>query len=195
MCQFVTTEDFSFNGQFLPGMPLLVDAERMPVPVANSYMIYAVLQKGRAHSPHTWQNHSDSLYDYFSWLEAQKLRWDEEPLNTDIGKEVSNLALYQRWCHETYRKSDGEKLAHSTINSRVTHIEAFYRCARGVAGLIDWMPNAPLGQEGGVRGPVRLPRGCGRFLLPGTGPRPQLSLGIQNLSSYPCCLPQHQSLP
>jgi len=149
MRQFVTTEDFSFNGQSLPGIPLLVDAECVPVPVANNYMMYVVLQKGRAHSPHTWQSHSDSLYDYFSWLEAQKLRWDDEPLQTDRGKEVSNLALYQRWCHDTYRKPDGEKLAHSTINSRVTHIEAFYHWAKGVASLIDWMPFVT------IRKPVR----------------------------------------
>lgn len=110
MRQFVTTEDFIFNGQSLPGIPLLVDAECVPVPVVNSYMMHVVLQKGRAHSPHTWQNHCDSLYDYFSWLEVQKLRWDDEPLQRDIGKEVSNLALYQRWCHDTYRKSKRARL-------------------------------------------------------------------------------------
>ena len=144
MRQFLTTEDFRYIGQSLPGIPLLVDDESVPVPVVNSYMIYLVLQKGRAHSPHNWKNNSDSLYDYFSWLEAQGLRWDDEPLHTGIGKEVSNLALYQRWCHETYHKADGEKLAHSTINARIAHIEVFYRWVRDIARLIDWIPYVTL---------------------------------------------------
>jgi integrase len=140
MRQFVTTDDFKFKDKSHPGMPLLVDNECVPVPVVSSYMMYVVVQKGNAHSPLTWKNNCDSLYDYFSWLEAQGLRWDDEPLFTGIGREVSNLALYQRWCHETYCKENGEKLAHSTINSRIAHTEAFYKWARDIARLIDWVP-------------------------------------------------------
>ncbi len=144
MRQFTTTEEFSFKGQSLPGIPLLVDDECQPVSVVNHYMIYLVLQKGTAHSPNTWQNHSDALYDYFSFLDINKLKWNDEPLFTDNGKEPSNLALYQKWCDDTYRKDNGLKLRHSTINVRISCIESFYRWARDIARLIDWLPFVPV---------------------------------------------------
>ena len=140
MRQFITTEDFIYKGQPLNGIPLLVNDCGEPEPIANNYMIYFVLQKASANSALTWLNNSDSLYDYFSWLEAQKLNWDDEPLYTDIGKEVSNLVLYQRWCIKTYCKANGEKLANSTINVRIANLEAFYRWARDIAKLIKWIP-------------------------------------------------------
>lgn len=140
MRQFVTTEDFIYNGQSLTGIPLLVDENSTPVSIVNSFMMYLVMQRGSAHSPNTWRNYSDSLYDYFSWLEAQKLKWDEEPLHTDIGKEISNLALYQRWSHVTYCKANGERLSNSTVNARIANIEAFYRWAKDIAKLIGWIP-------------------------------------------------------
>jgi integrase len=139
MHQFITTGDFIYKGQSFPDMPLLIDDEGYPVLVANRFLMYLKLERGRVHSPKTIESYGNSLYDYFSFLEAQGLTWKEPPRRTDCGKEVSNLSLYQRWCHETYRKNDGEKLCHSTINTRVGHIETFYRWARD-KGLIHWLP-------------------------------------------------------
>jgi integrase len=102
--------------------------------------MYLQLERGRVHSPRTLKSYSNSLYDYFSFLEAQNLAWNEPPRRTDFGREVSNLSLYQRWCHETYHKGNGDKLKHSTINIRIGQIESFYLWAKGTAGLIDWIP-------------------------------------------------------
>jgi integrase len=121
-------------------MPLLIDDGGQPVLVANRYLLYLKLEVGKVHSPQTLQNYSNSLYDYFSFLEAQGLKWDDAPRWTDFGKEISNLALYQRWCHETYEKENGSKLKHSTINIRIGHVETFYRWAKERANLIDWLP-------------------------------------------------------
>lgn len=140
MRQFRTTEDFIYRGQSLPGIPLLVDDECRPVSVVNNYIMYLVLEKGSANGKRTWQNHADALYDYFSWLDANNLNWHDKPLMTANGKEVSNLTLYQRWSQENYRKPNGEKLQHGTINTRTACIEAFYRWAREVGKLIDWLP-------------------------------------------------------
>jgi integrase len=140
MRQFRTTADFIYKNLSVPGIPLLVDDECRPLSVVNNYMMYLILERGRTNSSKTWQNHADALYDYFSWLEANKLNWDDKPHRTANGKEVSNLALYQRWSQATYRKPNGEKLLHSTINIRIACIESYYRWARDIVGLINWLP-------------------------------------------------------
>jgi integrase len=137
---FRTTKDFFYKGQSLPGIPLMVDNECRPVSVVNNYMLYLVLEKGRACNPKTWQNHADALNDYFSWLEANNLNWDDKPRRTANGKEISTLALYQRWNQENYRKPNGEKLRHSTINTRTSKVESFYCWAKDIARLIVWLP-------------------------------------------------------
>jgi site-specific recombinase XerD len=140
MHQFLTTQDFIYKGQSLPNLPLLIYNTGEPVLVANRFLLYLKLERGDIHSDKTLMNYSNSLYDYFSFLEAQALEWDERPQFTDIGNEVSNLSLYQNWCHEKYRKSNGTELRHSTINTRIGHIESFYRWAKDKAKFIDWLP-------------------------------------------------------
>lgn len=140
MHQFMSTGDFIYKGQSLPDLPLIVDDSGKPVLAVNRFLLYLKLEHGKVHSPKTIKSYSDSLYDYFSFLEAQGLEWDEPPRWTDFGKEVSNLSLYQRWCHETYHKDNGDNLRHSTINTRIGHSESFYRWAKERAKLIDWLP-------------------------------------------------------
>lgn len=140
MQQFTTTQDFTYRGQSLPGLSLLINNEGEPVLPANRFLLHLELEQGKVHSPKTILNYSNSMYDYFSFLEAQNLSWDDPPRWTDVGYEVTNLSLYQNWCHKTYRKDNGKELQHSTINVRVGHIETFYRWARDKAKLIDWVP-------------------------------------------------------
>lgn len=140
MHQFWTTVDFIYKGQTFPDIPLIIDNSGSPILVVNRFLMYLTLEIGKVHSPITIKNYSNSLYDYFSFLEAQGCTWDEQPRWTDSGTEVSNLSLYQRWCHDTYRKDNGKKLQHSTINIRIGHIESFYRWAKNIAKIIDWVP-------------------------------------------------------
>lgn len=152
MRQFLTTLDFIYKGRSLPNLPLLIDNDGEPVLVANRFLLYLKLEKGKIHSDKTLLNYSNSLYDYFSFLEAQALKWDEKPQMTDFGDEVSNLSLYQNWCHDTYRKNNGSELRHSTINVRIGHIESFYSWAKEIARLIDWLPFVTVIKEVHQRG-------------------------------------------
>lgn len=140
MQQFTTTEEFIYRGQPLPGIPLLVDKDEYPVSPVTNFMMHLALERGRINSNKTLQSYADALYDYFSWMEANELAWDKEPRQTSGGKEVSNLSLYQKWSQDTYRKPDGTPLKNSTINVRTTRIEGFYKWAKDVAALIDWLP-------------------------------------------------------
>ena len=103
-------------------------------------MLYLVFEHGTAVSPLTWNNYADALLDYFNWLKANGLSWDDEPRLTKHGKEISNLALYQKWSEKEYRKPDGYHLSPSTINQRVGRIQYFYQWAKDIAKLIDWLP-------------------------------------------------------
>lgn len=140
MHQFVTTEEFIYRGQPQSGIPFLVSKEGVPILVVNRFLLYLKLENGKVHSDKTVQNYSNSLYDYFAFLEAQNLEWNEKPRHTDHGNEVSNLLLYQKWCHEIYSKGNGDTLRHSTINTRLGHIENFYRWAKERSRIIDWLP-------------------------------------------------------
>ncbi|MEN8133380.1 MAG: tyrosine-type recombinase/integrase [Pseudomonadota bacterium] len=140
MHKFITTEEFVYKGRPCAGIPLLCDSERIPASVTNNYLLYLVFERGSANSPTTWDNYANALLDYFSWLEANGLEWDEEPRQTQKGKEVSNLALYQSWSQRDYKKPDGYPLSTGTINLRTACVQGFYKWARDVAGLIDWLP-------------------------------------------------------
>lgn len=140
MQQFTTTEEFIYRGRPLSGIPLLVDKDEYPVSPFTNYMMHLALERGRITSDKTLKSHADALYDYFSWLRANGLTWDREPKRTPGGKEISNLSLYQNWSKNSYRKPDGTELKNTTINLRTSRIEAFYRWAKDIAGLIDWLP-------------------------------------------------------
>jgi len=140
MRKIISTEEFIYRGRSYPGIPLFCSSDAVPVSVLNRYMLYLVLERGRANSPGTWNSHANALLDYFSWLEANGLEWDQEPRRTEKGKEASNLALYQYWSQRDYRKPDGYPLSSGTINQRVTCVQAFYTWARDVARLVEWLP-------------------------------------------------------
>ena len=140
MEHFVTTNKFVYRGQPYPGIPLFFDDQYYPIKVLNNYMLYLVFEQGSAESPLTWRSYADALLDYFCWLNANGLKWDDKPRMTKHGKEISNLALYQRWSAHDHRKPDGYNLANSTINNRVARIQFFYKWAKEYARLINFLP-------------------------------------------------------
>jgi integrase len=147
--KFISTSDFTYKGRPYPEIPLMVDDEMRPVTVVNMYMLYLEMSVGRVKSSKTINNHIDALYDYFSWLEANKneqreqsLFWDDQPMKTSNSLEPSNLALYQHWSQRDYKKPNGDPLAHSTINQRTGCILSFYKWARDISQIIDWKPSS-----------------------------------------------------
>ncbi len=142
MYKFITTEDFSYKRLSSPGIPLIVNDNEIPHTALNNYMLHLVFDQGSVESIKTLHNYADALVDYFSWLEANDLSWDDKPRLTKKSKESSNLALYQRWSEKDYRKPNGYPLLHATINLRTGRVQAFYRWAKDIARLIDWLPYA-----------------------------------------------------
>ncbi|MCJ7693787.1 MAG: site-specific integrase [Anaerolineaceae bacterium] len=142
MLKFITTEDFSYKRLSAPGIPLILNDSEIPHTVLNNFMFHLVYDQGSVESIQTLHNYADALIDYFSWLDANELSWDDKPRLTQKGKESSNLALYQRWSEKDYRKPNGYPLSPATINQRTGRVQAFYRWAKDIARLIDWLPYA-----------------------------------------------------
>ncbi len=142
MHKFITTDDFSYQGQPSPGIPLVVNDSEIPNTVPNYFILHLVFDQGSVKSIHTLHNYADALVDYFSWLEANELSWNDKPRLTKKGRESSNLALYQHWSEKDYRKPNGYPLSLATINQRTGCLQAFYRWAKDIANLIDWLPYA-----------------------------------------------------
>lgn len=140
MHKFITKGNFFYKGLSAPGIPLIVNDNETPHTVLNNYMLHLVFDQGAIESLHTLNSYADALLDYFSWLGFNKLYWDDKPRLTQAGKEISNLALYQRWSEKDYRKPNGYPLSPATINLRTSRVQAFYRWAKDLAGLIDWLP-------------------------------------------------------
>lgn len=123
------TEDLSLEGRSFEGFPLLIGAEGMPVEPAQSFLWYTLIESGEPLSALTWEAYGRRLYDYFAFLEANELAWDDECPAYGL----SNLSRYADW-------SLGElRLDPTTINKRLALIVRFYRWAKR-AKLISTLP-------------------------------------------------------
>ena len=78
------TDDLTINGMTYSGFPILVDKDLELVMPANKFLIYKLLHRGRAsrrgvgkseERNTTWDNYGQSIYDYFSFLEARNTDW------------------------------------------------------------------------------------------------------------------------
>lgn len=123
------TKDLNLAGRSFEGFPLLIGAEGRPVEPAQSFLWYALVELGEPLSYLTWEAYGRRLYDYFSFLEANGLAWNEE----SPAHGLSVLSRYRDW-------SSGElALSPSTVNSRLALIVRFYRWAKQ-RGLIAVLP-------------------------------------------------------
>ncbi len=91
-----------------------------PVEPAQSFLWHTLIESGEALSDLTWEAYGRRLYDYFAFLEANGLAWDEE----SPAHGLSALSRYRDW-------SSGElALDPGTVNNRLALIVRFYRWAK-----------------------------------------------------------------
>lgn len=111
------------------------------IPIVNDFLLWLSLENANTSSPSTWKSYAETLYDFFSWLDANHLAWDALPAKDLYGEEISNLAMYRNWSADLIDPKTGEVcIEASTIRKRLTHIMAFYRwsLSRGWISATPW---------------------------------------------------------
>lgn len=98
----------------------MVGSDGWPVEPVQSFLWHSLVESGEARSELTWEAYGRRLYDYFAFLEANGLAWDEEcPADG-----LSVLSRYRDW-------SQGELgLDPGTVNKRLNLIVSFYKWAK-----------------------------------------------------------------
>lgn len=114
------TKDLAIAGRSFEGFPLLIGGDGWPVEPAQSFLWHTLIESGEALSPLTWEAYGRRLFDYFAFLEANDLAWNE---HSEAGG-LSVLARYRDW-------SSGElELDPSTLNKRLNLVVRFYHWAQ-----------------------------------------------------------------
>lgn len=110
-----------------PGTPILISSNGVSVQPANTYLEYVSQHRGRTRSPGTWELYGRHLYDFFSFLEANRLYWNQQQTP---GKS-SVVAHYREWAVK--RREVG------TVNDHLGTVERFYQWCQQHK-LIDELP-------------------------------------------------------
>lgn len=114
------TKDLVLAGRSFEGFPLLIGADGWPIEPAQTFLWHTLIESGESRSDLTWEAYGRRVYDYFAFLEANGLAWDE--VSPSHG--LSILSRYRDW-------SSGELgLDPKTVNSRLALIVRLYRWAK-----------------------------------------------------------------
>ncbi|WHT81888.1 tyrosine-type recombinase/integrase (plasmid) [Providencia rettgeri] len=114
------TKDLHLVDRSFEGFPLLIGADGWPVEPVQSFLWHVLIESGESFSTLTWEAYGRRLYDYFAFLEANQLAWNDESL----AHSFSILSRYKDW-------SIGElALDPRTVNSRLALVVRFYRWAK-----------------------------------------------------------------
>jgi integrase len=135
------TEDLVIGGLPYPGFPVLLwDSMDSCVPANHFFRHY--LLRGSIGSVKSWAPTGRALYDYFSFLQAHELSWDD----VDRGEAKTLLAAYRDYCLRV------ANLARSTVRNRLLYVCEFYEFAH----RRQWIARLPYAYEarrgGGGRG-------------------------------------------
>lgn len=126
-----STKDFVLMGRPIVGLPILLDDDMQPLEPAQSFITHLLLERHGADSPLTWESYGRRLYDFFAFLHANKLAWNEKARAPGL----SVVARYKDW-------SLGElSLNPSTVNQRLRLVVKFYEWAKN-KGHVDHLPFA-----------------------------------------------------
>lgn len=133
---FWTTSDFKFDEQARPGLPMLVsdEEEAQWLSAPNRFLIYTAVENARTRSAKTLKTFAEALYDYFSFLESNKLSWNPSLKDRDS---VHPLYQYRNWSAER----PARPLSNSTINLRLAVLKGFYEWAisKNICHQLPWM--------------------------------------------------------
>lgn len=121
---FLTDQTFKIHGHHYPGVPFMVDDEMALADVPNAYLFHVAVVKGRTASPKTWQTYANHLYEFFGFLEANNLVWNQ--IN-ETHAAAWRDAMLERGCQR------------STVNQRLRCVSTFYDWAHK-DGRIAFMP-------------------------------------------------------
>jgi len=111
------TQEFNIKGNPYKDFPLIFDSKMNLVIPIYQFLINQCINNKL--SKNTWSNYSQSLYDYFGYLESNNLSWKNYMASDDY----SIIASYRDWS----LKASG--LRASTINGRLRVIINFYKYA------------------------------------------------------------------
>lgn len=123
------TNEFVFAGRPRPGFPLILDGSMAPAQPFHDYLLYRLLEKGKALDGKTWEAYGRRLWDFARFLHANGMAWNQ-PF-TSVGQSV--VTVYRDW------QAQDLKLDPSTINARLDLVSAMYQWALG-RRLIDRLP-------------------------------------------------------
>jgi integrase/recombinase XerD len=127
-----STRDLVMGGHPYPGFPILLwDSMDSCIPV-NRFLRHYLL-RGAIGSRKSWANTGRALYDYFSFLQAHDLQWDD----VDRGERKTLVAAYRDYCFEI------AGLARSTVRNRLLYVCEFYAFAQREG----WIDHLPFGYE------------------------------------------------
>lgn len=126
------TAELVIGGRAYKGFPILLwSSMESCIPVNQFFRHY--LLRGAIGSEKSWPSTGRALYDYFSFLEAHDLRWDQ----VHRGEEKSLVAAYRDYCMVEV------KLARNTVRQRLHYIAEFYQYALRE----QWVDRLPFGYE------------------------------------------------
>ena len=130
---YFTDHDYKIGSMSFPDIPFLVSETGYPVRPANNYLRYIAMVRGRTRSPQTWRNYANHLYDYFAFLEANKLLWDDET------SDPHPLIQWRNWGIGRRDEAGYKQVSPETINLRLTTVCRFYEWAPS-DGWLEQMP-------------------------------------------------------
>lgn len=117
------------QGRVYEGFPLLIGENGGAVEPAQTFLWDELAANGRAQSKLTWAKYGRDLYDYFAFLEANRLGWRDMPVPGMPG----HLDRYRDWSKAEVG------LQARTINARLRLIARFYEWAQH-GGLLERLP-------------------------------------------------------
>ncbi len=113
-------------------VPFIIGQNERPVTAANAW-IRDISKRG---SPKTWRTYAYALFDYFQYLEANNIDWQEVDDNT-----LLSYRLYQETTDSTHKKKrwGSRRVAKTTIQMRIITVARFYKYA-ALEGYIEKNP-------------------------------------------------------
>ncbi|EAQ52322.1 site-specific recombinase, phage integrase family protein [Vibrio sp. MED222] len=97
------------------------------------FIVYLVIQDGRVGSMRTIKSYAASLLDYFSFLEANNIAWNESYRNDTEHFSLSPIALYRNWSVKQVDENGRRTMSDSTINLRLSVLKRFYEYCHDTA--------------------------------------------------------------
>lgn len=113
-----STAEYKVGGRSRPGFPILLWDDMSSCWEANEFLRY-YLSRGSIGSEKSWRPTGQALYDFFGFLQAHELAWDD----VDRGEQKDLVSAYRDYCFETVKHE------RSTVRQRLIYVIAFYNFA------------------------------------------------------------------